>query len=62
VIPRVGSGMALWREALFATMSRNARDAADFDGSVTPSAPFCACRRVGCLRCCSVRAPDALIR
>ncbi|WP_084199665.1 KUP/HAK/KT family potassium transporter [Noviherbaspirillum autotrophicum] len=30
VIPRVGSGMALWREALFATMSRNARDAADY--------------------------------
>lgn len=30
VIPKVGSGMALWREALFATMSRNARDAADF--------------------------------
>jgi KUP system potassium uptake protein len=30
VIPRIGSGMALWREALFATMSRNARDAADF--------------------------------
>jgi KUP system potassium uptake protein len=30
VIPTVGSGMALWREALFATMSRNARDAADY--------------------------------
>ncbi|RZI45067.1 potassium transporter Kup [Herbaspirillum sp. HC18] len=30
VIPRVGSGMAMWREALFATMSRNARDAADY--------------------------------
>lgn len=30
VIPRVGSGMALWREALFATLSRNARDAADY--------------------------------
>jgi KUP system potassium uptake protein len=30
VIPRVGSGMALWREALFAGMSRNARDAADY--------------------------------
>ncbi|TFV93889.1 potassium transporter Kup [Oxalobacteraceae bacterium OM1] len=30
VIPRVGSGMALWRESLFAAMSRNARDAADF--------------------------------
>lgn len=30
VIPKVGSGMALWRESMFATMSRNARDAADF--------------------------------
>lgn len=30
VIPRVGSGMALWRESLYATMSRNARDAADY--------------------------------
>jgi KUP system potassium uptake protein len=30
VIPTVGSGMATWREALFATMSRNARDAADY--------------------------------
>ncbi|WP_205609898.1 potassium transporter Kup [Noviherbaspirillum galbum] len=30
VIPRVGSGMALWRETLFATLSRNARDAADY--------------------------------
>ena len=30
VIPRVGSGMALWRESLFATISRNARDAADY--------------------------------
>lgn len=30
VIPRVGSGMALWREGLYATMSRNARDAADY--------------------------------
>ncbi|HJV54001.1 MAG TPA: potassium transporter Kup [Noviherbaspirillum sp.] len=30
VIPRVGSGMAMWREALYATMSRNARDAADY--------------------------------
>ncbi|HJV80238.1 potassium transporter Kup [Noviherbaspirillum sp.] len=30
VIPRVGSGMAFWRESLFATMSRNARDAADY--------------------------------
>ncbi|HJV74690.1 MAG TPA: potassium transporter Kup [Noviherbaspirillum sp.] len=30
VIPKVGSGLALWREALFATMSRNARDAADY--------------------------------
>src|SRR3546814_5351253 len=27
VIPSVGSGMALWRESLYATMSRNARDA-----------------------------------
>lgn len=30
VIPRVGSGMVLWRESLYATMSRNARDAADY--------------------------------
>lgn len=30
VIPRVGRGMALWREGLYATMSRNARDAADY--------------------------------
>ncbi|MDB5841446.1 MAG: potassium transporter Kup, partial [Herminiimonas sp.] len=30
VIPVVGSGMAPWREALFATMSRIARDAADY--------------------------------
>jgi KUP system potassium uptake protein len=30
VIPKVGSGMALWREAMFATLSRNARDAADY--------------------------------
>jgi KUP system potassium uptake protein len=30
VIPTVGRGMSLWREALFATMSRNARDAADY--------------------------------
>lgn len=30
VIPRIGSGMAMWREALFAAMSRNARDAADY--------------------------------
>jgi KUP system potassium uptake protein len=30
VIPSVGGGMAFWREALFATMSRNARDAADY--------------------------------
>jgi KUP system potassium uptake protein len=30
VIPTVGSGMALWRERLFATMSRNSRDAADY--------------------------------
>ncbi|HJV87937.1 MAG TPA: potassium transporter Kup [Noviherbaspirillum sp.] len=30
VIPRVGTGMAFWRESLFAMMSRNARDAADY--------------------------------
>jgi KUP system potassium uptake protein len=30
VIPRVGSGMALWRETLYAAMSRNSRDAADY--------------------------------
>jgi KUP system potassium uptake protein len=30
VISTVGGGMALWREALFATLSRNARDAADY--------------------------------
>jgi KUP system potassium uptake protein len=34
VIPRVGSAigqnMANWRESLYATMSRNARDAADY--------------------------------
>ncbi len=30
VIPSVGTGMAMWREALYATMSRNARDAADY--------------------------------
>ncbi len=30
VIPTVGSGMALWREALYALMARNARDAADY--------------------------------
>jgi KUP system potassium uptake protein len=30
VIPTVGEGMSLWREALFATMFRNARDAADY--------------------------------
>jgi KUP system potassium uptake protein len=30
VIPKMGQGMALWRESLFATMSRNARDAADY--------------------------------
>jgi KUP system potassium uptake protein len=30
IIPTVGGGLALWREALFATMSRNARDAADY--------------------------------
>ncbi len=30
VIPKVGSGLALWRETLYATMARNARDAADY--------------------------------
>jgi len=30
VIATVGSGIVLWREALFAMMSRNARDAADY--------------------------------
>jgi len=30
VIPTVGSGMSMWREMLFAMMSRNARDAADY--------------------------------
>ena len=30
VISTIGSGMASWREILFATMSRNARDAADY--------------------------------
>ena len=30
VIPTVGTGMALWREQLFAAMSRNSRDAADY--------------------------------
>ncbi|HVK94808.1 MAG TPA: potassium transporter Kup [Noviherbaspirillum sp.] len=30
VIPKVGGGMPLWRESLYATMSRNARDAADY--------------------------------
>jgi KUP system potassium uptake protein len=30
VISTVGGGMALWRERLFAAMSRNARDAADY--------------------------------
>ncbi len=30
VIPRVGGGMKRWREAMYATMSRNARDAADY--------------------------------
>jgi KUP system potassium uptake protein len=32
VIPAVGTGMALWREGLFATMSRISRDAADYFG------------------------------
>ncbi|MES2832086.1 MAG: potassium transporter Kup [Pseudomonadota bacterium] len=30
VIPKVGSGMALWRESIFASMMRNSRDAADY--------------------------------
>jgi KUP system potassium uptake protein len=30
VIPTAGLGMAMWREALFAAMYRNARDAADY--------------------------------
>jgi KUP system potassium uptake protein len=30
VIPRAGGEMALWRDGLFAAMSRNARDAADY--------------------------------
>jgi KUP system potassium uptake protein len=30
VVPTNGPGMALWREALFAAMYRNARDAADY--------------------------------
>jgi KUP system potassium uptake protein len=30
VVPTPGSGMAHWREALFATMSRNAGSVADF--------------------------------
>lgn len=30
IISSPGSGMAMWRESLFVTMSRNARDAADF--------------------------------
>ena len=30
VIPRPGGDMALWRDAMFAAMSRNARDAADY--------------------------------
>ncbi len=30
VIPTIGGGMALWREAMYATMTRNARDAADY--------------------------------
>ncbi|MGN6703546.1 MAG: potassium transporter Kup, partial [Burkholderiaceae bacterium] len=32
VIATVGAGMAIWRERLFAAMSRNARDAADYYG------------------------------
>jgi KUP system potassium uptake protein len=30
VIPTAGAGMSSWREALFATIYRNARDAADY--------------------------------
>ena len=30
VIPTIGGGMALWREAMYAAMARNARDAADY--------------------------------
>jgi KUP system potassium uptake protein len=30
IVPTVGAGMALWRERLFAAMSRNARGAADY--------------------------------
>ncbi|MBI3286096.1 MAG: potassium transporter Kup [Burkholderiales bacterium] len=30
IVSRPGSGMAMWREWLFVTMSRNARDAADY--------------------------------
>jgi KUP system potassium uptake protein len=30
VIPTIGSGMAIWREKLFASMHRNASAAADF--------------------------------
>jgi KUP system potassium uptake protein len=30
VVPTPGSGMAQWRESLFATMSRNAGSVADF--------------------------------
>jgi KUP system potassium uptake protein len=30
IVPTPGAGMALWREALFAMMFRNARDAADY--------------------------------
>jgi KUP system potassium uptake protein len=30
VVPTAGMGMAMWREALFAAMYRNARDAADY--------------------------------
>lgn len=30
VIPKVGASMALWRESMYAVMSRNARDAADY--------------------------------
>jgi KUP system potassium uptake protein len=30
VVPTIGKGMAMWRERLFAAMSRNARGAADY--------------------------------
>ena len=30
VLPTLRKGMSLWREALYASMARNARDAADY--------------------------------